>query len=102
MVDGDGVPPHAPTPCCRYKLGTRPGRTVSRQPIILDGSGQAGRVTVRSAGSAPADSINPAVVDAMAESDDPAGKDNEHVRPIRDEIDPEVTALVAEPAPASA
>jgi hypothetical protein len=38
----------------------------------------------------------------MAEPDDPAGKDSEHERPIRDEIDRRVTALVAEPAPASA
>ncbi|WHT16248.1 arsenate reductase ArsC [Crossiella sp. CA-258035] len=100
-----------------------------------------GRVTVRSAGSAPADSINPAVVEAMAELGldlagefpkplteqavraadvvitmgcgdacpvfpgkryldwaltDPAGKGVEHVRPIRDEIDRRVTALLAE------
>ncbi|MCO1577305.1 arsenate reductase ArsC [Crossiella sp. SN42] len=100
-----------------------------------------GRVTVRSAGSAPADSVNPAVVEAMAELGldlsgefpkplteqavraadvvitmgcgdacpvfpgkryldwalaDPAGKGVEHVRPIRDEIDRRVTALLAE------
>jgi arsenate reductase len=106
-----------------------------------------GRVTVRSAGSAPAASINPAVAEAMAELgldlsqefpkpltddavqaadvvitmgcgdacpvypgkrylnwelDDPAGKDVEHVRPIRDEIDRRVTALLAELVPASA
>ncbi|HEX3785306.1 MAG TPA: arsenate reductase ArsC [Pseudonocardiaceae bacterium] len=106
-----------------------------------------GRVTVRSAGSAPADSINPAVVEAMAELgldlsrefpkpftddavqaadvvitmgcgdacpvypgkrylnwglDDPAGKDVEHVRLIRDEIDRRVTALLAELVPATA
>lgn len=106
-----------------------------------------GRVTVRSAGSAPADSINPAVVEAMAELgldlsrefpkpltddavraadvvitmscgdacpvypgkrylnwdlDDPGGKDVEHLRPIRDEIDRRVTALLAELAPATA
>ena len=101
------------------------------------------RVVVRSAGTAPADTINPAVVAAMAEvgidlhasgahpkrleeaavraSDvvitmgcgdecpffpgvryldwalpDPAGKGVEDVRPIRDEIDRRVRALVAE------
>ena len=105
-----------------------------------------GRVIVRSAGSAPAGEINPAVVEAMAElgldlslalpkplttpvvqaSDvvitmgcgdacpvfpgkryldwqlaDPAGKSVQDVRPIRDEIDRRVTALVAELVPAS-
>ncbi|MEU4804501.1 arsenate reductase ArsC [Actinosynnema sp. NPDC023587] len=104
-----------------------------------------GRVTVRSAGSAPADTINPAVVEAMAELgldlsrefpkplttaavqaadvvitmgcgdacpvfpgkryldwrlDDPAGQGLDAVRPIRDEIDRRVTALLAELAPA--
>lgn len=101
----------------------------------------AGRVIVRSAGSAPAGSINPAVVEVMAELgldlsrefpkpltddavraadvvitmgcgdacpvypgkrylnwelDDPAGKAPAEVRPIRDEIDRRVTALLAE------
>jgi protein-tyrosine-phosphatase len=101
----------------------------------------AGRVEVRSAGSAPADAINPAVREAMAEvgidisaerpklltadaveaSDvvitmgcgdacpvfpgkryvdwqltDPAGKGVDAVRPIRDEIDARVQALLAE------
>jgi arsenate reductase (thioredoxin) len=105
----------------------------------------AGRVTVRSAGSAPADSINPAVAAAMAEIgidlsrsfpkplttdavdaadvvitmgcgdacpvfpgkryldwqlDDPAGKPVDEVRPIRDEIDRRVRALLAELVPA--
>ncbi|WP_137121266.1 arsenate reductase ArsC [Segeticoccus rhizosphaerae] len=100
-----------------------------------------GAVTVRSAGSAPTDQINPAVVTAMAEvgidlSDqvptklntedvvacdvvitmgcgdacpiypgkryldwdlpDPAGLPLERVRPIRDQIDAKVTALLAE------
>ena len=100
-----------------------------------------GRVTVRSAGSAPAASINPAVITVMAELgldlskefpkpltddavraadvvitmgcgdacpvypgkrylnwelDDPAGKDIEHVRPIRDDIDRRVTELLAD------
>jgi len=100
-----------------------------------------GRVHVRSAGSAPADEINAAVVQVMAEVgldigqefpkpltdevvsaadvvitmgcgdacplypgkryldwelDDPAGKAIEEVRPIRDEIDRRVQALLAE------
>ena len=101
----------------------------------------AGRVQVRSAGSEPADEINPLVVEAMAEVgvdlrrelpkplsdeavraadvvvtmgcgdacpvypgkryldwelDDPAGKELETVRAIRDQIDGRVRALVAE------
>jgi protein-tyrosine-phosphatase len=101
----------------------------------------AGRVDVRSAGSAPADALNPAVVEAMRELDidlsteqpklltidavegsdvvitmgcgdtcpvfpgkryldwtldDPAGLAVEQVRPIRDEIDYRVRALVDE------
>ncbi|GAA3853526.1 MULTISPECIES: arsenate reductase ArsC [Amycolatopsis] len=101
----------------------------------------AGRVTVRSAGSAPADTINPAVVEAMREIgldlskefpkplttdavraadvvitmgcgdacpvfpgkryldwqlEDPAGKGVDAVRPIRDEIDRRVRALLTE------
>jgi protein-tyrosine-phosphatase len=103
-----------------------------------------GAVHVRSAGSDPAEEINPAVVEAMAEVgidlgeelpklltdeavqaadavitmgcgdacpvypgkryldwelDDPAGKDLETVRAIRDEIDVRVQALLAELAP---
>jgi protein-tyrosine-phosphatase len=101
----------------------------------------AGRVTVRSAGPAPADSINPAVVQAMAEIDldlagefpkpltddavraadvvitmgcgdacpvfpgkryldwdlpNLSGKTLDQIRPIRDEIDHRVQALLAE------
>ncbi|MER5671875.1 arsenate reductase ArsC [Pseudonocardia alni] len=101
----------------------------------------AGAVVVRSAGSAPADTINPAVREAMAEigvdltdavpkklttdaveaSDvvvtmgcgdacpvfpgkryldwrlaDPAGRTTEQIRPIRDDIDARVQALLAE------
>ena len=101
----------------------------------------AGTVRVRSAGSAPAESINPAVREVMAESDidlsaeipkrlttdavdaadvvitmgcgdacpvfpgkryldwqldDPAGKTVDEVRPIRDDIDDRVRALLAE------
>lgn len=100
-----------------------------------------GKVTVRSAGSAPADTVNPAVVAVMAELgidlsrefpkalttegvqsadvvitmgcgdacpvfpgkryldwqlDDPAGLPVEQIRPIRDEIDRRVRALLAE------
>jgi protein-tyrosine-phosphatase len=105
------------------------------------------RVVVRSAGSAPADDVNPAVVEAMAEVgidlhangahpkkledaavqasdvvitmgcgdacpfypgkryedwklDDPAGQGVDAVRPIRDEIDRRVQALLAELLPA--
>ncbi|MFB9925238.1 arsenate reductase ArsC [Amycolatopsis halotolerans] len=105
-----------------------------------------GKVVVRSAGSAPADTVNPAVVAAMAELgidlsrefpqpltaegvrsadvvitmgcgdacpvfpgkryldwklDDPAGLPVEQVRPIRDEIDRRVRALLAELVSAS-
>jgi arsenate reductase len=101
----------------------------------------AGSVRVRSAGSAPAESINPAVREVMAESDidlsaeipkrlttdavdaaddvitmgcgdacpvfpgkryldwqldDPAGKTVDEVRPIRDDIDARVRALLGE------
>jgi protein-tyrosine-phosphatase len=104
----------------------------------------AGRVHVRSAGSTPADEINPAVVEAMAEVgvdlskefpkpltdesvraadvvvtmgcgdacpvfpgvryldwelDDPSGMSVEQVRPIRDEIDRRVRALLRELLP---
>ncbi|MDL4813416.1 arsenate reductase ArsC [Actinomadura opuntiae] len=105
----------------------------------------AGRVRVRSAGSAPAETVNPAVVEVMAELGldlsrefpkpltgeavraadvvvtmgcgdvcpvfpgtryldwqlpDPAGQPIEKVRPIRDEIDARVRALLAELLPA--
>ena len=105
-----------------------------------------GRVHVRSAGSAPADQVNPAVVQAMAEVGldiskefpkpltdevvrdadavvtmgcgdacpiypgkryldwelpDPAGKSVDEVRPIRDEIDRRVQALLEELVPAA-
>lgn len=106
----------------------------------------AGKVHVRSAGSTPAEEINPAVEQSMNELgidlsrefpkpltdevvraadvvitmgcgdacpvypgkryldwdlDDPAGKSVEEVRPIRDEIDRRVRALLAELAPAT-
>ncbi|WP_131741656.1 arsenate reductase ArsC [Actinomadura roseirufa] len=104
-----------------------------------------GRVRVRSAGSAPADAVNPAVAEVMAEVGldlskefpkpltgeavqaadvvvtmgcgdacpvfpgkryldwrlpDPAGRPAEQIRPIRDEIDARVRALLAELLPA--
>ena len=104
----------------------------------------AGRVVVRSAGSQPADKLNPAVVEAMAEVgldiskefpkpltddavkasdvvitmgcgdecpyfpgkryldwklEDPAGQGLDAVRPIRDDIDARVQALLAELLP---
>ncbi|HVV12190.1 arsenate reductase ArsC [Amycolatopsis sp.] len=107
----------------------------------------AGRVTVRSAGSAPAGTINPAVAQVMDELgldltkefpkpltteavqaadvvitmgcgdacpifpgkryldwqlDDPAGLPADRIRPIRDEIDRRVQALLAELVPATA
>jgi arsenate reductase (thioredoxin) len=107
----------------------------------------AGAVHVRSAGSAPAHEINPAVREAMAEIgldisrefpqpltddvvqaadvvitmgcgdacpiypgkryldwnlEDPAGKTLEQIRPIRDDIDTRVQALLAELVPTSA
>ncbi len=103
-----------------------------------------GRVTVRSAGSAPASAVNPAVVQVMDELgidlsqefpkklttdavetsdvvitmgcgdacpvfpgkryldwqlDDPAGKPAEDIRPIRDDIDRRVRALISELVP---
>ena len=73
-----------------------------------------GRVHVRSAGSAPAEEINPAVVtmgcgDACPiypgkryedwEVDDPAEADLDGVRRIRDDIGDRVRALLAEVAP---
>jgi arsenate reductase len=107
----------------------------------------AGRIEVRSAGSAPADQVNPAAVEAMKEVgidigaqtpkiltrdtvlasdvcitmgcgdtcpifpgkqyldwvlDDPAGRGVEEVRPIRDEIERRVRALIKELLPAGA
>ncbi len=112
---------------------------------LLDHHAQ-GRVVVRSAGSAPADQVNPAVVEAMDELgidiskefpkpltdeaarasdvlitmgcgdvcpvypgkryldwalDDPAGRGLDAVRPIRDEIDRRVRALLEELVPRS-
>lgn len=122
------------------------GRSQMAAALLTHHAGD--RVVVRSAGTAPADEINPAVVEAMAEVgidlhstgatpkrledaaveasdvvitmgcgdecpfypgtryldwqlDDPAGRGVEAVRPIRDEIDRRVQALVAELLPAT-
>jgi arsenate reductase (thioredoxin) len=120
------------------------GRSQMAAGLLHDLAGDS--VTVRSAGSDPADSLNPAVVEAMGELgidlghefpkpltddavraadvvitmgcgdacpiypgkryqdwdlEDPAGKDLETVRRIRDEIAGRVRALVAELAPQS-
>ena len=113
----------------------------SQMAAALLGLRSDGRIDVRSAGSAPADEINPVVVEAMAEIgvdmgeafpkaltedavhaadvvitmgcgdacpvfpgkryedwvvDDPAGRELDAVRLIRDEIDARVQTLVAE------
>jgi protein-tyrosine-phosphatase len=117
------------------------GRSQMAAALLMHHAG--GRIEVRSAGTAPASSINPAVVDVMREIgidlvtagatpkkltdeavqasdvvitmgcgdecpfypgkryldwklDDPAGASIDAVRPIRDEIDRRVQALVAE------
>jgi arsenate reductase (thioredoxin) len=120
------------------------GRSHMAAGLLHELAGDA--VTVRSAGSDPADSLNPAVVEAMAEIgidlehefpkpltddavraadvvitmgcgdacpiypgkryedwelEDPAGKDLDTVRRIRDEIGDRVGRLVAELAPSS-
>jgi protein-tyrosine-phosphatase len=120
------------------------GRSQMAAALLLRHAGD--RVVVRSAGTAPADTINPAVIEAMAEIgidlratgahpkrlsdaavqasdvvitmgcgdecpfypgkryldwtlDDPAGQGIDAVRPIRDEIDRRVRALVDELLP---
>ena len=117
------------------------GRSQMAAALLAHHAGD--RVTVRSAGTAPADAVNPAVLEAMAEVgidlnatgaypkrledaaveasdvvitmgcgdecpfypgkryldwalDDPAGQGVDAVRPIRDEIDRRVRALLAE------
>ena len=117
------------------------GRSQMAAALLAHHAGE--RITVRSAGTAPADSINPAVVEVMAEMgidliasgatpkiltdesveasdvvitmgcgdncpfypgvryldwqlDDPAGRGVDHVRPIRDEIESRVLALIDE------
>ena len=121
------------------------GRSVAAR-VLIDHYAQ-GRINVRSAGSTPGDTINPAVAEALAERGldaakefpkpltdemaraadviitmgcgdacpvypgkryldwdlpDPAGKSIEEVRPIVDDIERRVQALVEELAPAQA
>ena len=123
------------------------GRSQMAAALLVHHAGD--RVVVRSAGTAPAESINPAVVEAMAELgidllasgahpkrledaaveasdvvitmgcgdecpfypgtryldwqlDDPAGRGVDAVRPIRDEIDRRIQALIAELLPNAA
>jgi protein-tyrosine-phosphatase len=123
------------------------GRSQMAAALLAHHAGD--RIVVRSAGSAPADDLNPAVVEAMAEIgidlraagarpklledaavqasdvvitmgcgdtctiypgkryedwdlDDPAGQGVDAVRPIRDEIDRRVQALIAELVPTTA
>ncbi|SFJ42744.1 Protein-tyrosine-phosphatase [Amycolatopsis sacchari] len=128
-----------PTPEVLFVCVHNAGR--SQMAAALLDHHAAGGVTVRSAGSAPAATVNPAVVEAMRELgldlskefpkpltteavqaadvvitmgcgdacpvfpgkryldwqlDDPAGKDVAAVRPIRDEIDRRVRALLDE------
>ena len=122
------------------------GRSQMAAALLAHRAGD--RVVVRSAGSAPADDVNAAVVEAMAEVgidlraagarpkklddaavqasdvvitmgcgdacplypgkryedwklDDPAGQDVDSVRPIRDEIDRRVRALIDDLLPAA-
>ena len=60
------------------------GRSQMAAALLAHHAGE--RITVRSAGTAPADTINPAVVEVMADQ----------VRPIRDEIESRVLALIDE------
>jgi len=135
------------TPAVLFVCVHNAGRSQMAAALLAHHGGDA--VVVRSAGSDPADDINPAVVDAMAEIgidlratgahpkrldeaavhasdvvitmgcgdacpifpgkryedwklDDPAGQGIDAVRPIRDEIDRRVRALVAELVPTAA
>lgn len=138
--DHHGIDDHRP-PEVLFVCVHNAGRSQMAAALLAHHAGD--RVVVRSAGTAPAHDINPAVVDAMAELgidlratgahpkrlddaavnasdvvitmgcgdtcpyvagkryldwklDDPAGKDIEGVRPIRDEIDRRVHALLTE------
>ena len=131
--------PPAERPAVLFLCVHNAGRSQMAAALLARHAGE--RVVVRSAGTAPADSINPAVVEAMREVgidlhaagahpkrldeaavrasdvvitmgcgdecpwfpgttyldwalEDPAGKGVEAVRPIRDEIDRRVRALV--------
>ncbi|RDG36621.1 arsenate reductase ArsC [Streptomyces corynorhini] len=128
-----------PKPSVLFVCVHNAGRSQMAAAFLTHLSG--GRVEVRSAGSAPADTVNPAAVAAMAEAgidmsaetpkvltvtavrasdvvitmgcgdtcpvfpgkryldwslDDPAGQGVEAVRPIRDEIERRVRALLTE------
>jgi protein-tyrosine-phosphatase len=131
--------PGPPRPEVLFVCVHNAGRSQMAAALLARYAGD--RVVVRSAGSAPADDVNPAVVEAMAEIgidlrasgahpkrleeaavrasdvvitmgcgdacpiypgkryedwelDDPAGRGVEAVRPIRDEIDRRIRALV--------
>ena len=133
--------PSRPRPEVLFVCVHNAGRSQMAAALLAHHAGD--RVVVRSAGTAPADDINPAVVEAMAELgidlratgahpkkledaavqasdvvitmgcgdecpfypgkryedwklDDPAGQGVDAVRPIRDEIDRRVQALIAE------
>ncbi|KOV90812.1 arsenate reductase ArsC [Streptomyces sp. NRRL B-3648] len=136
--------PDTATPCVLFVCVHNAGRSQMAAAFLTHLAGD--RVQVRSAGSAPADTVNAAVVEAMAEvgidiaaevpkvltveavqaSDvvvtmgcgdtcpvfpgkryldwrlpDPAGQGVEAVRPIRDDIEKRIRALVDEIAPAN-
>ncbi|MET9908743.1 arsenate reductase ArsC [Streptomyces sp. NPDC006476] len=129
----------APRPSVLFVCVHNAGRSQMAAAFLSYLAGE--RVEVRSAGSAPADAVNPAVVEAMSEVgidisaqtpkiltteavqasdvvitmgcgdacpvfpgkryldwrlDDPAGRGVEAVRPIRDEIETRVRALIGE------
>ena len=129
------------TPSVLFVCAHNAGRSRTAAGWLAHLAGDA--VEVRSAGSIPADQVNPSAMEAMAEVgidisdqrpkvlttksveasdvvitmgcgdsifpgqryldwdlEDPAGKDVEAVRPIRDEIEARVRGLVAELAPA--
>lgn len=136
---GEGVLPMTHRPSVLFVCVHNAGRSQMAAGFLRALAGHA--VEVRSAGSAPADRVNPAAVQAMAEEgidisgqtptlltheavaaadvvitmgcgdacpvlpgvryrdwklEDPAGKGVEAVRPIRDEIQARVRALIAE------
>lgn len=143
MTGHEGIAMEADVPEVLFVCVHNAGRS-QMAASLLDRYAE-GQVRVRSAGSEPADRLNPAVVQAMSEVgidltgevpkaltgelaenadivitmgcgdtcpvypgkryldwelDDPAGKPIEEVRPIRDEIDRRVRALLAELVPA--
>ena len=112
----------APTPSVLFVCVHNAGRSQMAAGWLRHLAGDA--VEVRSAGSLPGDQINPAAVEASEvvitmgcgdacpvfpgkryldwELDDPAGQPLEAVRPVRDEIEKRVRALIAELLPAGA